>query len=40
MEIGACPIADPRLVAAFPALKRLAAPLFEHPKSAPTLPLH
>jgi 23S rRNA (uracil1939-C5)-methyltransferase len=37
VEIGACPIADPRLVAAFPALKRLAAPLFEHPKSAPTL---
>ncbi|MGZ3278257.1 MAG: class I SAM-dependent RNA methyltransferase [Caulobacteraceae bacterium] len=37
VEIGACPIADPRLVAAFPALKRLAAPLFEHAKSAPTL---
>jgi 23S rRNA (uracil1939-C5)-methyltransferase len=37
VEIGVCPIADPRLVAAFPALKRLAAPLFEHPKSAPTL---
>ena len=37
VEIAACPIADPRLVAAFPALKRLAAPLFEHPKSAPTL---
>jgi 23S rRNA (uracil1939-C5)-methyltransferase len=32
-----CPIADPRLVAAFPALRRLAAPLFEQPKSAPTL---
>jgi 23S rRNA (uracil1939-C5)-methyltransferase len=37
VEVAACPIADPRLVAAFPALKRLAAPLFEHPKSAPTL---
>ncbi len=35
--IEACPIADPRLVAAFPSLRRLAAPLFEHPKSAPTL---
>ena len=37
VEIAACPITDPRLVAVFPALKRLAAPLFEHPKSAPTL---
>jgi 23S rRNA (uracil1939-C5)-methyltransferase len=37
VEIAVCPIADPRLVAAFPALRRLAAPLFEHPKSAPTL---
>jgi 23S rRNA (uracil1939-C5)-methyltransferase len=37
VEIAVCPIADPRLVAAFPSLKRLAAPLFEHPKSAPTL---
>ncbi|HTX51725.1 MAG TPA: RNA methyltransferase [Caulobacteraceae bacterium] len=35
--IEACPVADPRLVAAFPALRRLAAPLFEHSKSAPTL---
>ncbi|HEY3798396.1 MAG TPA: RNA methyltransferase [Caulobacteraceae bacterium] len=35
--IDACPVADPRLVAAFPALRRLAAPLFEAPKSAPTL---
>jgi 23S rRNA (uracil1939-C5)-methyltransferase len=35
--IEVCPVADPRLVAAFPALRRLAAPLFEHPKSAPTL---
>ncbi|WP_374571103.1 class I SAM-dependent RNA methyltransferase [Phenylobacterium sp.] len=37
VEVSACEIADPRLVAAFPALARLAAPLFEHPKSAPTL---
>lgn len=37
VDIAVCPIADPRLQAALPALKRLAAPLFEHPKSAPTL---
>ncbi len=37
VDITSCPIADPRLLAALPALKRLAAPLFEHPKSAPTL---
>lgn len=37
VEIEVCPIADPRLQTAIPALKRLAAPLFEHPKSAPTL---
>ncbi|MDB5417811.1 MAG: methyltransferase, TrmA family [Phenylobacterium sp.] len=37
VDIAVCPIADPRLQAAIPALKRLAAPLFEHPKSAPTL---
>jgi 23S rRNA (uracil1939-C5)-methyltransferase len=37
VEIEQCPIADPRLVAAFPALRQLAAPLFEHPQSAPTL---
>jgi 23S rRNA (uracil1939-C5)-methyltransferase len=37
VEVSVCPITDPRLVSAFPALKRLAAPLFEHPKSAPTL---
>ena len=35
--IAVCPVADPRLVAAFPALEALAAPLFEQPKSAPTL---
>ncbi len=37
VEISVCEIADPRLVAALPGLARLAAPLFEHPKSAPTL---
>jgi 23S rRNA (uracil1939-C5)-methyltransferase len=37
VDIAVCPIADPGLQAAIPALKRLAAPLFEHPKSAPTL---
>jgi 23S rRNA (uracil1939-C5)-methyltransferase len=37
VDIEACPIADPAIQAAIPALKRLAAPLFEHPKSAPTL---
>jgi len=37
VEIEVCEIADPRLQAAFPSLRRLAAPLFEHPKSAPTL---
>ena len=37
VEIETCPITDPRLVAAFPALRRLAAPFLQHPKSAPTL---
>ena len=37
VDIAACPIADARIQAALPGLKRLAAPLFEHPKSAPTL---
>ncbi len=36
-EIAVCPVSDPRLVAALPALARLAAPFLEHPKSAPTL---
>lgn len=35
--IDSCTIADPRLIAALPALKTLAAPFLEHPKSAPTL---
>ena len=39
VDIAVCPIADPKLVAALPALKRISAPLFEHPKSAPTLHL-
>ena len=35
--ISTCVIADPHIVATLPALRRLAAPFFEHPKSAPTL---
>ena len=37
VEIDVCPIADPRLVEAFPALRRLAAAFLENPRSAPTL---
>jgi len=37
VNIEVCPITDPRLVAALPALRLLAAPFLEHPKSAPTL---
>lgn len=37
VDIAVCPISDPRLQAALPALRRLASPLFEHSKSAPTL---
>jgi 23S rRNA (uracil1939-C5)-methyltransferase len=37
VELTACTIADPRLVAALPALKALAEPVLAHPKSAPTL---
>jgi 23S rRNA (uracil1939-C5)-methyltransferase len=37
VEVSVCPVADPRLVAAFPALARVAAAFLEHPKSAPTL---
>lgn len=37
VEIEVCPITNPRLVEALPALRRLAAPFLEHPKSAPTL---
>ncbi|MBO9710432.1 MAG: class I SAM-dependent RNA methyltransferase [Caulobacter sp.] len=37
VRIEECPVTNPKLVAAFPALARLAAPFLEHPKSAPTL---
>lgn len=37
VPIEVCPVADPRLAASFPALRRLAAGLFDHPKSAPIL---
>ena len=37
VEIAACPIAEPALVEALPALAACSAALFEHPKSAPTL---
>ena len=37
VAIDTCLIADPKIVAALPALERVAAPLLEHPKSAPTL---
>ncbi|MBV9508981.1 MAG: class I SAM-dependent RNA methyltransferase [Caulobacteraceae bacterium] len=37
VDIGVCPIADPALERALPALRRLAGVFFEHPKSAPTL---
>ncbi len=37
VEIDVCTIADPRLQAALPGLRRLASVFLEHPKSAPTL---
>jgi 23S rRNA (uracil1939-C5)-methyltransferase len=37
VDIETCVIADPRIVSALPALARFAAPLFQHPKSAPIL---
>ena len=37
VDIEVCPIAHPRLIDALPALRQLAAPFLEHPKSAPTL---
>ena len=37
VDLDICTIADPALVRAMPALRRLAAPFLEHPKSAPTL---
>jgi 23S rRNA (uracil1939-C5)-methyltransferase len=37
VDIAVCPISDPRLVAAFPALRRLGGAFLGRPKSAPTL---
>jgi 23S rRNA (uracil1939-C5)-methyltransferase len=37
VKIEECPVSHPKLVAALPALTRLAGPFMEHPKSAPTL---
>ncbi|MBU1326150.1 MAG: class I SAM-dependent RNA methyltransferase [Alphaproteobacteria bacterium] len=37
VELGTCVIADPRIVRALPALAEVAAAMFEHPKSAPSL---
>ncbi len=37
VDIEACAVLNPAIVRALPALRRLAAPLLEHPKSAPSL---
>ncbi len=37
VRVNACPVADPRIVAAIPALARVAEAFLEHPRSAPTL---
>ncbi len=37
VELRDCPVSDPALVAAFPALARVADAFLVHPKSAPTL---
>ncbi|WP_454715699.1 class I SAM-dependent RNA methyltransferase [Caulobacter segnis] len=37
VPLAECPVTDPRIIAALPALARLAEPFLEHPKSAPTL---
>ncbi|WP_242913596.1 class I SAM-dependent RNA methyltransferase [Brevundimonas pishanensis] len=37
VEITDCPVSDPALVAAFPALHKVADAFLTHPKSAPTL---
>lgn len=37
VEVRECPVADPRIMRAIPALIEVAAAMFEHPKSAPTL---
>ena len=37
VELTECPVSDPALIAALPALAKVAAPFLGHPKSAPTL---
>ncbi|HEV2366055.1 MAG TPA: RNA methyltransferase [Caulobacteraceae bacterium] len=37
VDVGVCMVADERIVAALPALRALAAALFDHPLSAPSL---
>ena len=37
VELTACSIAEPKLIAALPLLRALAEPFLQHPKSAPTL---
>jgi 23S rRNA (uracil1939-C5)-methyltransferase len=37
VDAAVCPISDPRLVAAFPALRAVGGAFLQHPKSAPTL---
>ena len=37
VEVRECPVADPRIIRAIPALTEVAAAFLEHPKSAPTL---
>lgn len=37
VELTDCPLSDPHLTAALPALAKVAAPFLGHPKSAPTL---
>lgn len=37
VELTDCPVSDPALTVALPALARVAAPFLGHPKSAPTL---
>ena len=37
VEVRQCPVADPAIMRAIPALIEVAAAMFEHPKSAPTL---
>lgn len=37
VEVRECPVADPRIMRAIPALTEIAAAFLEHPKSAPSL---